>query len=430
VNILYLCPDVGIPVLGQKGAAVHVRSLVTALSGLGHKVFLAAPCLHKSTVSRPTHSRFRRICWNNLDVTLFQLPASLAIQNVSDSLKGFNEVLGIDNSLPSAVRRILYNQELLTQLQRRFEEVPPDFIYERGSLYATAGVSLARELNVPLIIELNAPLALEQASYRATGLDDLATQAERWILSQANAVLTVSSVLQDYAISLGVNANRVHVLPNGVDTNLFRPGAPDPGTRARWGLGDGPILGFVGMLRPWHGVMALPLVLGRLVDRYKNLRLVIVGDGPLRAQLERDLRDRGLISNAVFTMSVRQDEVAELIRHFDVALAPYSQLDHAFYFSPLKLFEYMASGVPVVAAEIGQIAQVVKDGKTGLLYPPDDVDALVSACNRLLDDRNLGQRLGQASALEIRERYTWTNNAKRVVELARSLIARPAEACA
>ena len=419
MKILYLCPDLGIPVLGRKGAAAHVRGLVTAFGQAGHKVVLAAPHLNDSPWTKPAE----------LDVQLLHLPPSSDIEAGFYSLRAFNEMLGIENSLPSAVHRILYNQDLLTQLERRFEDDPPDFIYERASLYATAGVSLAHELNVPLLIELNAALALEQASYRATGFRDLAAQAERWILSQAEAVLTVSALLRDHVVSLGLNPSRVHVFPNGVDPAMFRPGPPDPRIRERWGLGNGPVLGFVGGLRPWHGVRVLPTLLGRLIPRHENLRLVIIGDGPLRGQLERELRDRGLIRSAVFTLSLPQEEVAELIRQFDVALAPYAQLDHAFYFSPLKLFEYQACGIPVVAAGVGQIAEVVRDGQTGLLYPPNDTDALVSACDQLLANPALGQRLGKAAAEEVRGRYTWHHNAAAVVELARSLIATPEEVC-
>ena len=416
MKILYLSPDVGIPVLGRKGAAAHVRGLVAAFSRAGHKVVLAAPRLNKSPWSKPAKLAVK-----------FHLPTSDDVETVLYSLKAFNELLGIENSLPSAVRRILYNQDLLTQLKRRFEEDPPDFIYERASLYATAGVSLARELNVPLLLEVNAALALEQSLYRATGLEDLATQAERWTLSQADAVLTVSALLRDHVVSLGVDPFRISVVPNGVDPAWFRPRPLDPTDRARWCLGDGPILGFVGGIRPWHGVRILPLLLERLVARYRDLRLVIVGDGSLRGELERELQDRNLIHNYVFTSSLPQDEVATLIPHFDVALAPYPRLDHTFYFSPLKLFEYMACGVAVVAAGVGQIEQVVQHGDTGLLYPPDDIDALVSACDRLLANPALRQRLGQAAAQEIRERYTWDHNAARVIELARSLISTPQE---
>src|SRR5262249_3886498 len=181
---------------------------------------------------------------------------------------------------------------------------------------------------------------------------------------------------------------------------LFRPGPADPGVRARWRLGDGPLLGFVGGLRPWHGVEALPEVLGRLARRHPGLRLVVVGDGPLRADLERDLRGRDLGRAVVFTGSVPHEEVPALVRHFDVALAPYARPGHPFYFSPLKLFEYMACAAPVVAAALGQIAEVVRDGETGLLVPPGDAAALAAACDRLLADAALGRRPGRAAAAE------------------------------
>ena len=412
MKILYLCSDLGIPVLGRKGASVHLRSLVTAFVRAGHSVVLAAPLLNKSPWEGPA----------KLDVSLLHLPPSADTVNAVLALKSFNEMLGVANPLPGELRRILYNQEVVTQLKRRFEHDPPDFIYERASLYGTAAVTLSRELNVPLVVELNAPLAVEQSAYRATGLGELAAQAERWALLQADAVLTVSVPLRDYVVSLGVEPGRLYVIPNGVDPALFQPGPPDPRARARWGLGNGPVLGFVGGLRPWHGVDVLPTLLERLVQRYRGLRLVIVGDGPLRGELEHTLKERGLTRSVVFTGWLPHEEVAELIRQFDVALAPYSKPEHAFYFSPLKLFEYMSCGVPVVAAALGQIAEIVRDGETGLVYPPGELDALTAACDRLLADPALRQHLGQAAAKEIQGLYTWDQNAARVVELARALI--------
>jgi len=412
MKILYLCSDLGIPVLGRKGASVHVRGLVSAFVRAGHFVVLAAPLLNKTPWEEPA----------SLNVPLLHLPPSADILNAVFAVKAFNERLGVTNSLPGEFRRILYNQEIVTPIKRRFEHDPPDFIYERASLYSTAGVALAHELNVLLVVELNAPLAVEQSAYRATGLGELAAQAERWALLQADAVLTVSAPLRDYVVSLGVELGRVQVVPNGVDATLFHPAPPEPSIRARWGLGNGPVLGFVGGLRRWHGVEALPTLLERLVQRYRGLRLVIVGDGPLRGELEHTLKERGLTRSVVFTGSLPHEEVADLIRQFDVALAPYSKPEHAFYFSPLKLFEYMACGVPVVAAALGQIAEIVRDGETGLLYPPDELDALTAACDRLLADPALRQRLGQAAAKEVHGLYTWDRNAARVVELTRALI--------
>jgi glycosyltransferase involved in cell wall biosynthesis len=413
VKILYLCPDLGIPVLGRKGASVHVRELVAAFGRTGHSVVLAAPLLNKSPWEKPAE----------LEAQLLHAPPAPDVVSAFYGLKAFNERLGIVDSLPGELRRILYDQDFAAQLKRRFENHAPDFIYERASLYSTAGVLLARELERPLIMELNSPLSVEQATYRATGFGDLAARAERWTLARADAVLAVSTPLRDYAISLGAEPDRVHVIPNGVDPELFKPGEPELEVRRRWGLDDDPVLGFVGGLRPWHGVEALPALLDRLVSRYPGLRLVIVGDGPLRGELEHELRERGLARSAVLTGSLPHEEVAALIHQFDVALAPYSRPDHDFYFSPLKLFEYMACGVPVVAAALGQIEEVVRDGETGLLYPPGQQDALLAACERLLSDPDLRQRLGRMAAKEIHNHYTWDRNSERVIELARHLMA-------
>src|SRR2546426_7271566 len=273
-------------------------------------------------------------------------------------------VLGGKNSVPGDWRPIFTTKNWGAPHTRRFDGDPPHFIYERASLYGTAGIVLSRGLDAPLLLELNAPLAVEQASYRGTGLGELAAQAERWTLSRADAVLTVSAPLRDHALAFGAEAARVHVFPNGVDPTLFQPGPPEASVRARFGLDAGPVLGFVGGLRPWHGVEVLPELAERLAKRHRKLRLVVVGDGQLRPLLEQSFGKRKLLERVVFTGTLAHEEVAAVIRQFDVALAPYPQLDHAFYFSPLKIFEYMACGVAVVAANVGQISEIVRDGKT------------------------------------------------------------------
>jgi glycosyltransferase involved in cell wall biosynthesis len=417
MKILYLCPDLGIPALGRKGASVHVRAMVTALAKAGHSVILAASVLNKSPWEEPAY-------------TTAQLLPLVPEENVLEAvlaLKAFNETLGVENSLPGELRRILHNQDLVSRLKRRFENDPPDFIYERASIYATAGISLAQALKRPILVELNAPLAIEQSAYRATGLGELAAQAELWLLSRADAVLTVSTALKEYVVSLGIEPRQVYPMPNCVDSSRFKPKPRNSEVRGQWGLGDEPVLGFVGGLRPWHGVEVLPTLLDRLRQRHSNLHLVIVGNGPLQSKLECGLRERGLMQRVIFTGSVSHEKVAEMIPQFDVALAPYPQLEHAFYFSPLKIFEYMACGVPLVAAELGQIGEVVRNGETGFLYPPGDLDALTTACNRLLGDSDLRRQVGQAAAREVHSNYTWNHNAARVVELARSLIAAKKE---
>ncbi len=414
MNILYLCADLGIPVLGRKGASVHVRELVAAFGRAGHSVLVAGSLLCKSPWEEPAE----------LEARLLHIPPTPETTAAFYALKEFNDTLGVEDSLPGEMRRILYNQEVLAQLVRRFDNHRPDFIYERASLYSTAGIQLARALDRPLILELNSPLAVEQATYRQTGLGKLAARAESWILSRADAVVAVSSSLRSYAVSLGAAPDRVHVVPNGVNPELFHPDASDLNTGPD--LGVGPVLGFVGGLSPWHGVEVLPALLERLIGRYPDIRLVIAGDGPLRGDLEREARERGLERSIVFTGALPHEEIPAWIRRFDIALAPYPRPKHDFYFSPLKIFEYMACGVPVVAAGLGQIPDIVRDGETGLLYPPDKPGVLLAACERLLDEPRLRESLGRAAAKDIRANYTWNRNAERVTDLARALAARDA----
>src|SRR5262245_62500617 len=101
-----------------------------------------------------------------MSTPVLHLTTGAETASVALALKTFNQTLGVTNSLPSELSRILYNKDLFDQLKNRFADDPPDFIYERASLYGTAGVQLARHLNRPLAVELNAPLALEQAAYR------------------------------------------------------------------------------------------------------------------------------------------------------------------------------------------------------------------------------------------------------------------------
>jgi glycosyltransferase involved in cell wall biosynthesis len=228
--------------------------------------------------------------------------------------------------------------------------------------------------------------------------------------------------LRKHVIEQGIAPERVHVLPNGVDPGLFYPAAAEPSGRARLGLAAGPVIGFVGGLRPWHGVEVLPELLQKLTRGHPTVQMLIAGDGPLRATLKADFQKRRLSNRVRFTGTIPHDQIPAIIRHFDIALAPYPRLNHDFYFSPLKIFEYMACGIPVVASACGQISELIKSGKTGLLCRPQRVTDLTAACDRLLRNPSLRQRLGQSACKLVHTHYTWDHNARRATDLARSLL--------
>ena len=250
-------------------------------------------------------------------------------------------------------------------------------------------MAYAARTGAPGILELNAPLTDEQARYRVLIQAETARCLLAASMRVARLVAAVSDPVAAWARALAGADINVAVVPNGVDPRRFTLPAP-----AR--TSDGFVVGFVGTLKPWHGLPTLIEAFAIGAGAIPSARLLIVGDGPERSRIEQDITRHGLADRAVITGAVAHDAVPGLLAQMDVAVAPYPPLDD-FYFSPLKLTEYMAAGLPVVASAVGQVPSLITDEHTGLLFEPGDVRALAAALARLQDDKPLLLRLGRAA---------------------------------
>jgi len=412
MNILYLCMDRGIDPSGLKGGSIHVRGLVGALTDLGHRVTIIC-----TRVSSP-EALGRELC------AAVQLVAPAAWNRaVERGVRFGNRLLGRDVRRNADAVRALNNSRFLAAAAEAARELGPDLIYERYSLWGVAGVRLAHALSLPLVLEVNAPLAEEQQRYRA-GLTcpPLARWAERWIWRKADLLIAVSESLDKRIQRAGVESRRIRVLPNAVDTRLFHPRYAGALVRSRMSLDDSFVIGFVGTFKQWHGVDLLLAAFRELHQSDPSTRLLLVGDGPLRPLLEEEVRKAGLEQAVIFAGSVPHQDVPHYLAAMDVALAPYPALDD-FYYSPLKLFEYMAAGRPVVASRIGQVAAVVVDGVTGLLFDPGDRAGLANCVRRLRREPALRNELGKRASAAC-SRRTWSENAARLIGWVEPLINR------
>lgn len=398
MRIAYVCSDRGIALDGHKGAAVHVREMARAFAELGHEVVIftfrpgAAPA---------------------------DLPARAVALEPDAADRALARMVADDPTLDEALRWSLrsligasgFRHELRTALQAW----SPDLIYERHALHGTAGATLARELQVPHVLEVNAPLADEQERHRALGLPGLTRELERRTVQAADLLLAVSSTVSEWLVTQGVSSARILTLPNAVDPRRFRA-QPEAraSVRSELGLGDGPMIAFSGSLRPWHDLASV--VRAMTCDPLAQLhpRLLVVGDGPSRDDVAALASRLGIADSCRFVGAVPYAAVPSYLAAADVAVAPYAATG-GLYFSPLKVFESMAAGLPVVSADGGDIRCCIVPGRTGYLYEAGDDRSLAWALGAALEERDTG-RVGAAARAHVLAHHTWQRNAMRVLD--------------
>jgi glycosyltransferase involved in cell wall biosynthesis len=384
MRIAYICTDPGIPVFGTKGASIHVQEMLRAFLRRGDEVTLFSPRLDD-----PAPADLER---------LLRRPLQPAPKGPDADAR--------------AAWALATNHTVAASLAA---EGPFDLVYERHALFAHAAMEWAAEAGLASVLELNAPLIDEQARHRALARPEEAAASARRAFEAACLVACVSAGAAAYAVHNGAPPGRVEVVPNGVDASRFAPAAP-----------EGPFtVGFLGTLKPWHDTGTLVEAFALLRRTVPDVRLLIVGDGPERPLLESRLDALGLAAAARFTGAVAASEVPGWLARMHVGTAPYHG-DQPFYFSPLKLYEYMAAGLAVVASEVGGLRGVLGGGSHGRLVPPGDPAALASQLALLAADPGLRARLGRAARGHVVAYHGWDHIAERVIARACGLARIPA----
>lgn len=335
------------------------------------------------------------------------------------------------NLLKKRLAKYLHDlKQLLSNVKYIFEEnkiltkEKPDLIIARLDLYLFSAILLSKLRGIPIIIEADAPCVYEAREFhpeylRIGGLDKI---IEKINLKYSNLNFCVSNEARDFFSKYGISPKRLPVITNGANTERFFSGQNRSVIRNRFQLNGKIVVGFVGSFHYWHGIDNLKALIHRTLALNDKTIFMLVGDGgPMKSVLDDYINEEKLQNRVVSTGYVPYHEIPEYISAMDLVLAPYPNL-RLFYYSPVKIFEYMACEKPIVTTEIGQIAEIITDGYNGFLCKPDNIDAMFNKVTTLVGNPTLRKRIGRNARKTIIQHHSWRKKAVQLSEICEDVI--------
>ena len=383
MKILYIAS--GIPVPGNLGGSTHTYEVARGLAQRGHEVHVVAVTREGRTqlahLWQPGHVRWHGFTIHHIDIPKI---ASLVT---------------------------------LIPILRLVKQLRPDVIIERYYNFAGAGMIAARLSGIPTLLEVNA-LIIDPPSERKRRIDDrLGGPLRRWATLQCRWAAAIVTPLHT-TVPAGIDRARIHEHPWGADIDRFVPSDPahDPALP--------PTILFIGSFRSWHGAVHGVAAARRVLDAGLACRFVFVGTGPELAEAHAMAEGYPAI---IFRGAQPYPDMPAIIQSADIGIAPFDTSKHpalqaaGFYWSPLKIHEYMACGLAVITSDIVPLDRIVRHQSEGLLVPEGDITALATAITTLVQDPVARARYGAAARARVVAQYSWQHHCAELEAILRTI---------
>ena len=386
MRVLYVAPDVVVPF--PRGASTHVMEVARGLADAGDEVHVLSRRLDRS---QARHEKVGRVVVHRIDRGILgPVPGS----KYSKLDEGASETSGL---LGAAYRFYLswlfmgYAAAVSLRIIRKYRI---QVILERETAFG-AGAIAGLGSGVPFVLEVVGP------------------RYSKVSMSGAKRILAYTRTMLD-----DIQDERVAIVESGVDSHIF---TPDPkggdSVRSSLGVGEGEaLIGYVGTFQTWHGLGSLLEALKMLVPTVP-LKLLLVG--PYFGDVEEEARSMGILSHCIFTGPVRYEDVPNFVNACQVMVAPYDPSGSRLRSlrgigSPLKVFEYMACGKPVITTDIEPTNRLPGVREAAVLVPPGDSRAISNAIESILADPARAANMGFAGRTLVEDRYSWRSFATKL----------------
>ncbi len=331
---------------------------------------------------------------------------------------------------PSAWREWREIMALAAAIERLAGEWRPDVLHAHSpALCGKAALIAGERLGIPVVYEIRAfweDAAVSNGTSREGGIKYRLTRAlENHVVARVDAVVTICEGLKDDLVMRGTDPEKITISPNGVDLSMFGRQAPREQALAdELGLGDGPVIGFIGSFYDYEGLDDLIAAMPALIEKVPKARLLMVGGGPCAETLKAHAASSGAAHAIRFVGRVPHDQVERYYALMDVMAYPRKASRLTELVTPLKPLEAMAQGKLVAASSVGGHRELITDGLNGALFAPDNPSACASALAALLGDRSGWEARRAAGREHVATNHDWARNIHRYQDVYQRLIAR------
>lgn len=309
----------------------------------------------------------------------------------------------------------------------------PDILHAHSpALCGLAALRASRKLGIPLVYEIRAFWEDAAVGNGATHEGSLRYRLTRHLedraIAGADHVMTICSGLRDDLIARGVASEKIGIMPNGVDLSLFGDPAPRDAVLAeKLGIGEGPVIGFIGSFYDYEGLDDLIAAMPAILADHPDARLLIVGGGPMENTLKAQAASSSAAAAIHFAGRVPHGEVGRYYSLCDAMAYPRKQSRLTDLVTPLKPLEAMAQGKLVVASDVGGHRELIEHGETGALFAADDPQACARTISDLLAQPELWDGLREAGKAHVAQRHDWSRNVHRYQSVYQTLLGISAE---
>ncbi|UZE92302.1 MAG: glycosyltransferase family 4 protein [Methanosarcinales archaeon] len=393
LNICYVAPDIPVPHTGTfVGGSTHVLKIAEGLAKRGNNVYILSRRVNKG------QKRFEKLGENLFTHRVYRGIICPIERTASRKLNAPKERKGISSILESIYFLTVYRLALMIIVARIIRKHNIHIVLERNSSKG-AGVLTGAIFGIPSVVEVIDP--------------DYSNLA----LKLAKRVFVYTSKILDPSFP----KDKVVLTSAGVDTEIFNPDADGDSIRDAYELHDKDVVVYVGEMSAWHGAENLVHVASKL-DQNIGSKHQILMVGKNVESLKEVAEKNGVLDKFVFAGFVKHEDVPKYITAADVAVAPYNPKGfkymekYGFYFSPIKIFEYMACAKPIVTTNIEIVKDIIEKNQCGILVEPGNIDEIAHAIDYLFKNKKKAREMGRNGRSAVLKSYSWDKVSGQIYE--------------